>query len=402
MSTTETNNTSDKANEPAKAKATQDKSRHAVRHPKKGPRHFLLPLLGLLFLAGIAGGVWLFQTMSRNNVQQQDAINDLRDKLRSSQQQAATQFDTLGKKLDRQHQAQEALRDNLTTLLKRNEHLRKDWLLGEAEYLLKLASYRLQLERDVTTALRAMHIADERLRDIGDPALLSVRKVLADDQNALKNVPAADITGMSLTLSALINNIDKLPLNTPMPETVQKQAAGSKAVEKFTNWKEVPRAIWQELKSLVTIRQHDTKIAALLSPKEDFYLLQNLRLQLEQARLALLLGKGNVFSERLQTAQKWLQRFFDLKDVAVQNTLQSLQQLATVNIEPEIPTIDKSYQALKSYMADNPATQSELKNDRPAPSPEKVPVVKQSPKVIEKKSIETPSSKPAPRNKVQL
>ena len=381
MSTTESNNTNAKANEPVKSKATPEKSPRSGQPRKKESRQLLLPLFGLLLLAGIAGGVWLYQTMNRHNVQQQDAINALREKLQASQQQAQTQLNGLQERLAQQQQAQNELRDNLSTLLKRNEHLRKDWLLGEAEYLLKLASYRLQLERDINTALRAMRIADERLRDIGDPALLTVRKLLADDENALKNVSGADITGMSLTLSALIGNIDKLPLNTPAPETKATQPT-EPAKEKFTNWKAIPGAIWQELKTLVRIRQHDTNIAPLLSPKEQFYLLQNLRLQLEQARLALLLGKGSVFTERMQTAQAWLQRFFDLKDPMVQNTLQSLQQLAAINIEPDIPSIEKSYQALKSYMADMALPQTDEKQGRSTPTTKKTPTKK----VIKKSS----------------
>jgi len=382
VSTTENSNANDKTG--TSTKTPPEKPSRRGQSDKKTSRPLLLPIIGLLLLGSIVGGVWLFQTMSRQNVQQQDAINVLREKLQAVQQQSQNQLNGLQETLARQQRSQDELRDNLSTLLKRNEHLRKDWLLGEAEYLLKLASYRLQLERDTNTALRAMRIADERLRDIGDPALLTVRKLLADDENALRNISGADITGMSLTLSALINNIDKLPLNASTPEQPSTPVV-QKTGETFTNWRAIPAAIWQELKTLVRIRQHNTNIVPLLSPKEQFYLLQNLHLQLEQARLALLLGKGKVFTERMQTAQAWLQRFFDLKDPMVQNTLQSLQQLAAINIEPEIPNIEKSYQALKSYMADMVPAQTDIKQNPPAPTTNKSPVEKSTKNISHRK-----------------
>lgn len=391
----------------------------AHRHRKK--QHSLLPVVVVLFIATIAAGTWLYQQINRHHVQQQDAINDLRGKLQDARQQTETLNSRLLEKLaqqeklqSQQQQSQDELRNNLSTLLKQNAHLRKDWLLGEAEYLIKLASYRLQLERDVSTAIRAMQAADVRLHDVGDPALLSVRKVLVEDQNALRNVPSADISGMSLTLSALISNIDKLPLNTPTPKTTENATTDQTSDKNIADWKELPNAIWQDLKGLVKIRHHDENIATLLSPKEHFYLLQNLQLQLEQARLALLLAKGDVFSERMATAQQWLARFFDVKDAAVQNTMQTLEKLSQTNIEPEIPGIDKSYNALKDYLAGMPVVKSKPKKKPKAPVTTKAPKIKKpappAPKPEQKepaqekpvqKKPDQPDSKAATDTKVQ-
>jgi uroporphyrin-3 C-methyltransferase len=369
VSNTDNSNSQDNSKQKKdETKAAAEKSHRPRRAHKKDSPSLVTSLLVIIIIGGLAGGVWLHRTIQNNNVKQEDALNDVRDKLRTTQQQTQQQVDELQQRLQQQQQAQAELSDNLSTLLKRNEHLRKDWLVGEAEYLIKLASYRLQLQRDVTTALRAMQAADERLRDIGDPALVSVRKVIAEDQNALRNVPTPDITGMSLTLSALLENVDKLPLNTPEPATVAGRDTQAATEKHINNWKELPGAIWQDLKELVTIRHHDQNISALLSPKEHFYLTQNLRLQIEQARLALLLGKADVYGERMKTAQEWLSRFFDKDDPAVQNTLQTLAKLAEADIEPKIPDVNKSYQALRSYLAGAPVEKSTAPKETPAPA----------------------------------
>ena len=384
MSTSDDSN-KETGNTPAASKTEQDKPQHKTRHAKKTTPNLVTPLLILIIVATAIGGVWLFRNMQQYNVQQQDAINLLRSQVQDAQQQAEKQIQLFQDKLVQQQTSQDELRDNLTTLLQRNDHLRKDWLLGEAEYLLKLASYRLQLERDVTTALRAMQAADERLHDVGDPALVNVRKALAEDQNALRNVPNIDVAGMSLSLSAMIGVVDKLPLNTPMPKDKAAATSETDKLKNIQDWKELPAAIWQTLKGLVVIRHHDENIAQMLSPKEHFYLLQNLRPQLEQARLALLLGKANVYNERITAAQTWLTQFFDKEDAAVINTQQTLEQLAKVNIEPELPGIDKSYQALKAYLAGVPIKTSKV-NDKPAAA-KKAPEKKPAPAV----------TKPAPK-----
>ncbi|MFO7603604.1 MAG: uroporphyrinogen-III C-methyltransferase [Gammaproteobacteria bacterium] len=380
----------------AAAKNTAPGSRQEKSPPSrpasKKSMPVLVPLLILCLLAAVVAAVWLYRNLEANREQQQQALSSLRNQSDTAQQQTATHIAQLEQRLQQQQQSQTELRDNLSTLLKRNDHLRKDWLLGEAEYLIKLASYRLQLEGDVPTALRALQAADERLREVGDPALLSVRKVLAADQNALKNVPSADISGMSLTLSALIGTIDTLPLNTPTAATRQEPAMAEDDAEKISTWLELPAAIWQDIKGLLTVRRHDANIAALLSPKEHFYLLQNLHLQLEQARLALLLGKGDVFGERLQAAQTWLTRFFDPKDARVQAAQQTLAQLLTVTIEPEIPGVEKSYQALRAYVAGVPAETQR----QPATAPAKAPATEAAPDGNSDSPADTPASREAP------
>ena len=85
----------------------------------------------------------------------------------------------------------------------------------------------------------------------------------------------------------------------------------------------------------------------MLVPEQRYFLYQNLRLQLESARLALLNADASSYKHSLQTAVSWLERYFagDERD-AMLNTLNALQQQ---QIEIAIPDISASLNWLKEY-----------------------------------------------------
>ncbi|RRQ21865.1 hypothetical protein D6C00_07845 [Thiohalobacter thiocyanaticus] len=62
------------------------------------------------------------------------------------------------------------------------------WVLAEAEYLLHVANQRLQLARDVDTALAALATADQRLQELANAAYLPVREQISRELGALRSV----------------------------------------------------------------------------------------------------------------------------------------------------------------------------------------------------------------------
>ena len=353
--------------------ATKSEPKHAkhkaVTHKKSAhrkPKSSGLGLVVIVLLALLAGGGWygyeyLQQTQKTfSEIQQsqsalvqrnQDFENDLSARMQAMQNQ------------------QQELTDYIEVLREKNQHLRKDWLLMEAEYLIQLANYRLLFERDINTAMAALDSADVRLRDTGDPGLLNVRKVIAEAVQSLKQVPQADLAGLSLSLSAINKDIDKLPLATPDPKSKQHQLQQeAKATKEVQSWSELPSAVWRDLKSLVVIRDHEAPIQPLLSPEERFFLIENLRLQVEQARLAMLSGNAKVYQERLGTAIGWIDQHFDKESPITKATLDSLNQLAAESIAPPLPDIAATYQALQKYRLSREPAQS-----TPQPKVEPVP-----------------------------
>ncbi len=87
-----------------------------------------------------------------------------------------------------------------------------DWLLAEADYLVKLAGRKLFLEHDVESATQLMESADQRIAALNDPSLVGLRKAMANDITKLRVVPLVDRDGLVLRLTALQQQVDKLPL----------------------------------------------------------------------------------------------------------------------------------------------------------------------------------------------
>lgn len=245
---------------------------------------------------------------------------------------------------------QENLRHNLTNIVRNNEHLRNDWLMAEAEYLVRVANHRLLLEKDVATAAVALKAADARLAEVADPALLNIRKILAKDLHTLNNIPTIDLAGLSVSLSAMSNNIPNLPLNTPDPKTHKlNQTEKTQASSEVKGIKDLPAAIWKDLRSLIVIRNHEKPLEPLLAPNQHFFLVQNLALLLEQARLALLNGHNEIYQERLATTKKWINQYFDTEHNVTRNMLASIEELQKFDIDPTLPDISSTFSAIKKY-----------------------------------------------------
>jgi len=332
------------------AKADKEKTK-PVKHRKAKPHGSGLAwLLVILLLAVIGVGAYLaweyYQRTSATSATYLNRLQGLESALQANTQEGRQFSD----RLDDFGQRQGHLEQGLNSYLEQNSHLRKDWLLSEAEYLIKLASHRLMLERDIDTAIVALNSADARLSEMGEPALIRVRKQLAKDLQALRSVPKLDLAGVSLSLTALAQGVDKLPLQTPDPEAIKQRLEGDgKTSREVSDWRELLQAIWADLKTLLVIRDHAQPIQPLMSPEQRFFLVQNLQLQLEQARLAALQGEKQVYAERLQQLQAWVRRYFDVQQAATQSVLQTLSELLNKDIEPDLPDISASFQAVEQY-----------------------------------------------------
>ena len=67
-----------------------------------------------------------------------------------------------------------------------NARSRANWLVTEALYYLKIANAQATLAGNATVAASALQLADDKLRDAGDPSLTAVRAQLSTELAALK------------------------------------------------------------------------------------------------------------------------------------------------------------------------------------------------------------------------
>jgi uroporphyrin-3 C-methyltransferase len=223
------------------------------------------------------------------------------------------------------------------------------WLVAEADYLLHLADYRLRLAADPATAREALALADQRLHATGDPGWSGVRAQIARDLTALDTLEQPDITGLWSRLGALIDQVPNLkPKDAPSrvkPGEPPPLAASAESEER--TWRTLLHDLWQGIKNAVRIRRSDEPVAALLPPEEEYFLYENLRLKLEQGRLALVQGRGEVYQQSLTEARSWLTSHFATGPVS-RGMDNALAELLTKPISVSLPDLSASLRALKA------------------------------------------------------
>jgi uroporphyrin-3 C-methyltransferase len=280
-----------------------------------------------------------------------DRIQPLRSTLDGVSEALRQERSALETRIDRLGEDQQATGHRLSVLAALIGRSERGWTLAEVEYLLRIANQRLQLQRDTGTAVQALRAADGRLRDLADPHYQSVREQIAQDLDAVRAVPAVDVEGLSATLGSALQQIDELPV----AGTHYTPAAGGKtdsdgAEKTATSAEQLGTLVWQSLSELFRVREHDQPVGPMLPPDREYFLRENLRLQLAAARLALLRNDPAQYRAALQTSLDWLNRYFDGQAATVGQLLGQLQEIASIDITPALPDVSASLRLLRQQM----------------------------------------------------
>jgi len=222
---------------------------------------------------------------------------------------------------------------------------RDEWVLAEIEQVLTIASQQLQLTGNVQVALAALQTAEARLARPGRPQFLPLRKVFARDIERLKTAPSLDVPGLVVKLDQLIAAVDSLPLM----QDARPQATAVTKRESDGLWERLVAELLGELKQLVRIQNVENADPALLSPPQAFFLRENLKLRLLNARLALLARDETAYRGDVKVAASWLERYFDMRSQAAAATAVTLKQLGSGTVGASFPTIGESLAAVRSH-----------------------------------------------------
>ncbi|MDQ5878460.1 MAG: uroporphyrin-III C-methyltransferase [Pseudomonadota bacterium] len=242
-------------------------------------------------------------------------------------------------------QSQQASLENLYQDLARN---RDEWALSEIEQSVTLAAQQLQLAGNVQGAILALQAADARLSGSARPQFISLRKSLGRDLDRLKALPQVDVPSMSLRLENVVAAIDTLPLAVdvrPREESRQDPVVPPEA----SAWQRLAIEMWHEVRGLVRIQRFDRDEPVLLAPGQVFFLRENIKLRLLNARLALLSRDQWTFRNELKVSQVLMERHFDAQNKSVQTALGSLKQLGASEVAIDLPTLNESLSAIRNF-----------------------------------------------------
>ena len=249
---------------------------------------------------------------------------------------------------------------------------RDEWALSEVEQVLSTASQQLQLAGNVQGALIALQNADRSLSRSDKPQFITVRRAIASDMEKLKALPAVDLAGVAVRLDSVIAQVDTLPLvsdekpllpGAPVRETrVQQKSAvasgpagaaapaplgvGERMVQTWRNW---TQEMWDDIRQLIRVRSVNTPDALMLSPDQRYFVRENLKLRLLNARMALLSRDEGTFGDDLTAARQTLEKYFDTRARTTQQAQAALRQVQANNLSIEMPTLADSLNAVRNY-----------------------------------------------------
>ncbi|WP_105903712.1 uroporphyrinogen-III C-methyltransferase [Vibrio gangliei] len=347
------NNTNDTTTEVNAS--NQNNSKAKQKGQKRATAAIVLALL-------VAGAVIAFEgyqyTQGQQTISQlQNQVSQLNAQVSAQLEQAQNnvkkETTTLQHKLDTQAEQQEksikSLQLAITDIKGRRPN---DWLLAEADYLVKMAGRKLFLEHDIESATQLMVSADQRIAALNDPSLVPLRKAMAKDITQLKSLPIIDREGLILKLISLQQEVDQLPLaNALLPkEEVQQQEVVS---EDINDWQS---NLMTSLKNFaghfITFRTRDGNATPLLSPSQHFYLKENVKAKLETAIKGVYAENNDIYQTALNVTQEWSKKYFNQQSTKVKNFEQELAKLQEKDITVDYPVKLQSQKPLTDLISD--------------------------------------------------
>jgi uroporphyrin-3 C-methyltransferase len=274
-------------------------------------------------------------------------------------------------------------RGQLEDLMQRLTRTRDDNVVIELEANLRLAQQQAQLTGSAEPLLAALKSAEQRLVRAALPRLSSVQRAIANDAERIKSAALTDVPAMLLKLDELVRQVDDLPTvndvllganqtaaalappnseplqtSNPAPSAPPTTAAARTGfsrfvdLEAFSNWSAL---LWQgvrnEAKSLLRVSRIDQPEAALLAPEQAYFLRENIKLKLLNARLALLSRQTDAARSDLASVQTSLTRYFDASSRKTQAAKALLEQTQAQLRSSELPRFDETLAALATAAA---------------------------------------------------
>ena len=269
-------------------------------------------------------------------------------------------------------------RSQLEELMQSLARSRDENLVVDVESDLRLAQQQSLLTGSAEPLLAALKSADTRLMRAAQPRLNGLQRAVARDIDRVKNASVTDVPALMVKLDELTRLVDELPVandmvanDAPRPVTPavsgaaapRASAASSVVADSKSLWEgfDTPALqgwlrrtlgiVWIEARQLLRISRIDQPEAALLAPEQSFFLRENLKLRLLNARMALLSRQTDAARADLANAAVWLRKYFDPAARKTQAALQLLTQVQSQLKTSELPRLDETMAALATLAA---------------------------------------------------
>ena len=272
-------------------------------------------------------------------------------------------------------------RTQLEELMQSLSRSRDENLVVDIEAALRLAQQQAQLTGSAVPLIAAMTSASQRLQRAAQPRLNPLQRALSNDMERIKSASLTDVPVLMIKIDELTRMADELPVANgmivnpairqitaitaaPINASITASTAaanGSSILPSVLAWFDGQRmqaaaraavnAIRDEARKLLRVSRIEQPEAALLSPEQSFFLRENFKLRLLNARLGLLSRQSDTARADLLNASVWLGKYFDQSARKTQAASQLLQQIQSQLRTSELPRLDETMTALATAAA---------------------------------------------------
>jgi len=247
-------------------------------------------------------------------------------------------------------------RGQLEELMQSLSISRDENLLVDIEASLRLAMQQTQLTGSHEPLLAALRTADQRLARTPQPRLARLRAAIARDVDRIKAASVLDVPGVLARLDELVRQVDDLPVLNAVPVRTSAADAARKPAQPVPParpewWRQWVDAVVQEARGLVRVSRIDQPEAVLLAPEQAFFLRENMKLKLLNARLSLLARQVDAARSDVAIATAALHKYFDPASRRTQAAATQLQQVQGQLRATDLPRIDETLAALAAVGA---------------------------------------------------
>lgn len=332
------------------------------------------------------------QELVRRQDNSQSEANIARDQARQAQDLSR---DTAAKValLDARLAEVAVQREQLEGLMQSMNRSRDENVVGDIEASLRVAMQQGTITGSAEPLVAALRQADERLARYKQPRLEGVRRAVTRDLERIKAVSVVDVSTLTIKLDEVVRQVDDLPLlavaqpgqdlagapaapgaqhpaPVAAPGTAAKAATPRKAVSGASQagtaaegesgwwsrlwdqagdrWTALSADVWREARGLLRVTRIEHPEAALIAPEQSFFLRENLKLRLLNARLALLSRQFDTAQVDLREAQAMLDRYFDARSRKLTQTAELLRQVQGQSRQVSVPRPDDTLAALSA------------------------------------------------------
>jgi uroporphyrin-3 C-methyltransferase len=317
-------------------------------------------VLGALALLALVSSAFLWQKLSR--IQEQLArqsadsgVQALEAKTWAKQAQETVKDSAARVALVEARLAEVALqRTQLEDLMQSLSRSRDENLLVDIESALRIAQQQSQMTGSTEPLVAALQSAQKRVQRTGQARLMPLARTLEKDLERINSLPGFDLPGLMLKLDEGVALVDGLVLAndaTSQPSRPGQQTEPTAKATPVSWWMAGLTRMGDEFKSLLRVSRIDAPEAALLSPEQAFFVRENLKLKLLNARLGLLARQKDGVRADLHASAILVRRYAEPQSRRTTQLLQLLEQTTEQVRTAEVPRIEASLTALSTAAA---------------------------------------------------